>query len=60
MAEYYINSSTLPNLSSSKPLEVPKNDQSTPRRTSTIYQTTGVFKDISEKNEAPSTEDNAR
>jgi hypothetical protein len=31
------------------PLEVKKNEQRTPKRTTTEYQTTGIFKDISEE-----------
>lgn len=54
--EDYIN-----NLNSSyhRPLEVVKNEQKTPKRITTIYQTTGVFEDFSKEEDTSPEENNA-
>lgn len=48
MTSEYINPIPKDNNS---PLEVDKNEQKTPKRITTEYQTTGIFKDISEKSQ---------
>lgn len=48
MTSEYINPIPKDNNS---PLEVDKNEQKTPKRITTEYQTTGIFKDISKKSQ---------